>query len=628
MIGAMRQRKGGVGVWVIMGLLFVGLVGFGIGGTGAITTSSIGVVGDTQIPIPSYVSTLNQTRQQIALQIGRMPTGTEMVSEGILDAVVEDAVRATALDDLSASLGISVGDEAIRQTLLSDPSFVASDGTFNNTAYQFFLEQNGLSASQYEELIRRSSARLLIERIVQNGIEAPSVSADAIVTYALESRDVAWIELREEDLAEPVAELGPEAVREFYDNTPGLFVQPETKQITYAWLTPSRVTGIEIDEDTLRATYEEQLANRYTLPERRAIERLIFADPTQADDAKARLDAGELTFEELVVERGLTVNDIDMGIVEADAVEGDARDSIFADIEPGIFGPFQSDLGAELYNVSAVLNAQVIPFDEAVVEIREDLEGTQRSDVINNLVTELDDLLAAGATLEEVAAETPLTLAEIAFNSESEGGISAYLEFREAAQRAQEGDFPELFTLSDGGVFALRVDDVTPPGTKPFEEVEEQAQEAAQANAVREALLAEAEALTARIEAGEGLFSLGYASSAVADLRRAVPTNDFNFIAITRIFEGAAGSVFALPAGDAVQVIQVEEVNLPDLTDEGNADVTARVQAELTRNMSADILLTFADAVADDAGVQLDFNVINQVNAQALGLTAGTGFPQ
>lgn len=619
MLSTMRKRKGGVGVYIILGLLFIGLIGFGVGGTGALGVSNIGKVGKTPISINTYVASLNNLRQLYLRQAGQLPSHNELRASGVLDNVVDNAVRAAALDDMNRVMGISVGDDTVREEILQSDQFLNIDGTFNATSFDFFLDQQNLTASEFESVIRKSNARTLIEGAVSNAVEAPATLGEALVNYVLEARDVAWIELSEADLPEPIGDITDEMAQAFYNDNPDLFQSLETKKITYAWLTPEMVTDLDITEERLREEYEV-LGARYRLPERRAVERLIYNDDAAAADAKARLDAGEVSFADLVAERGLTMNDIDLGIVERDQVEADAAAVIFETSEVGVYGPVVETLGSALYNVSAVLNAQTIPFEEVEEELRAEVGAIMRGDVINNLVPELDELLVSGASLEEVSTETTLELETMDFTVASQEGIAAYDTFREIALVATDRDFPEIYTLSDGGIFALRVDEIVPAGLMAFEDVTEEAAELARAANVRSALADLADSLeNVVIEGGEPLSSLGYASSSVRDINRNVPTNDFNLETVNAIFETEEGQFTKAEVGDELFLILVEGINAPDLEDEANASIIANVTTEVSRDITNDLLLGFADAAADDAGIALDFNVIDQVNAQILG---------
>src|SRR5690606_36501056 len=134
-----------------------------------------------------------------------------------------------------------------------------------------------------------------------------------------------------------------------------------------------------------------------------------------AQSAMDRVSAGEISFDDLVVERGLALEDADMGDV-SEAQLGAAGAAVFALEEPGqVVGPLPSNVGPSLFRMNAILNAQEVPFEEARDELRAELASDTARRAIVDQLENFDDLLAGGATLEEMAAETPMELGTIAW---------------------------------------------------------------------------------------------------------------------------------------------------------------------------------------------------------------------
>ena len=92
-----------------------------------------------------------------------------------------------------------------------------------------------------------------------------------------------------------------------------------------------------LDETALRDLYESRKAE-FQQPERRMIDRLVYPDMAAAQAAKARLDQGQASFDELVAERGLTRADIDQGEV-TQAELGAAGAVVFEAPGNGVVGP-------------------------------------------------------------------------------------------------------------------------------------------------------------------------------------------------------------------------------------------------------------------------------------------------
>ena len=79
----------------------------------------------------------------------------------------------------------------------------------------------------------------------------------------------------------------------------------------------------------------------------------------------------------------------------------------------------------------------------------------------------------------------------------------------EAALAVEEGDFSELLELSDGGLFALRLDETVPPALPPLGEIEDEVAQAWRASVLRSQLAARGEALVGRLASGATLEDMG-----------------------------------------------------------------------------------------------------------------------
>jgi len=140
----------------------------------------------------------------------------------------------------------------------------------------------------------------------------------------------------------------------------------------------------------------------------------------------------------------------------------------------GIYGPIDTDLGPALFQINAIIDAQKTNFEDAKDELKAEYVSIESRKLINEMISDIDDLLAQGLTLEEIAKETDMELEKISYNNKTENGIAAYDSFRSEAMNAKIGGFPELKELSDGGVFALRLDELIQPTLRPFDTVKEQ----------------------------------------------------------------------------------------------------------------------------------------------------------
>ena len=321
-------------------LLMLGLAGFGLTDFGG-SVRTAATVGNAEITTNDFSRAYEGQINNFQRQTGQRLTPQQASAFGLERAALAQLVADAALENEAMEIGISVGDENVGAEIQQSPAFQGLSGEFDRATYELGLQQNGLSVADFEARVRSDISEGLLRSAVAGGIETPAVFVDTLFNYARETRDVTWARLTQDNLTEDLPAPTEAQLIEHHAANEAEFTQPETKSIRYAWLTPDMITGdIQVDETQLRALYDERI-DQYQQPERRLVERLIFTTDEAASAAKARLDAGEVTFEDLVTERGLSLENIDLGDATL-ADLGAAGEAIFALTEPGA----GSDAGA------------------------------------------------------------------------------------------------------------------------------------------------------------------------------------------------------------------------------------------------------------------------------------------
>ncbi|WP_439524452.1 SurA N-terminal domain-containing protein, partial [Marivita sp.] len=502
-------------IWILMGLLIIGLAGFGATSlTG--NARSVATVGEKEVTTDAYLRNLRTEINAFAAQAGRAVPMSEAQSIGLDRQVLAQLITARGLDNEASRISLSVGDAVVADQLLQVPSFQGADGGFNREAYSFALRNQGLSEAQFEEQLRDDTSRSILQSALIAGNTLPDTYIDTLLSYTGETRDFTWARLSGSDLQTGLPEPSEADLQAYYDDNIDNYTLPELRDITYAWITPEMIVDtVEVDEDALRASYDERF-DQFNLPERRLVERLIFSTQDAATEALSRLD-DDLTFESLVEERGLAMADVDMGDVTRDTL-GDAAEGVFAAETGDVVGPLPTNLGPALFRINAVLDAQSTTFEDARPDLRSELALDRARRVIDTLAQSIDDELAAGATLEEIADTTEAQLGQIDWFSGADGAIAAYDAFREAAGNLNEGDFPEVLQLGDGGVFAMRLNRIQPPAPQPIEDVIDQVRQGWDTREQTAQLMVQAEDIAASLANGASFEDLGLAPQTETDL--------------------------------------------------------------------------------------------------------------
>ncbi|MCK0119729.1 SurA N-terminal domain-containing protein [Loktanella sp. F6476L] len=598
--------------WVIVVLLLIGLLGFGAGGLSG-TIRSIGTVGDKSIPVVQYQRALNEQIRAFEAQVGTPVSFVQAQAIGLDQQVLNGVIAERTLDNEAAKLGLSVGDERVREEVLRVPGFRGLDGGFDREAYRSSLQRNGMTEAEFETSIREEAARTLLQGAIVDGVEAPQAYADTLARYIGEQRSITWATLTADDLTQPVPGPTDADIQTFYDENPDQFTAPETRAITYAWLTPDMIQDdVTVDATAVRQLYDDRIA-QYVRPERRLVERLVYLDQTEADAAIAAITAEETTFEDLVAERGLALTDVDMGDVDENDL-GAAGEAVFATNPGDIVGPFETDFGPALFRMNAVLAADETTFDEAEPELRAELAASRARRVIDDSREGINDLLAGGARLEDLADQTDLRIATIDWSTENRDDIAAYDSFRNAAATVAEGDFPDLFELEDGGIFTLRLDGITPPALRPLADVKDAAADAWQVARTQQAVLEEAEAVAAELTATAGFETVALVATSEENLTRRSFVEGTPPGFIQRVFEMETGEVITIDAGTFAAIVRLETQSVPAADDEtltADRDVFAN---SASAGIAQDIFEVFNAEIQRDTDVAINPAAVTAVH--------------
>lgn len=608
---AKKSNVGKTAMWGLMGLLFIGLGGFGaVNLSGNIRT--IGSVGDKSIDVDTYARQMQQELNTISRQAGTAINFQQAQGLGLDRAVLQRIMRDRALDHEATQMGLSVGDELLRDRILQIPAFQGVDGSFDRDGYAQSLRSAGLNEADFETNLREESSRQLLQGAVLSGVEMPAVYAQTLVAYVSQERDFTWVLFDEASLETPIQDAEEAALRAYFTANAEDFVLPASKKITFAWLNPTDIIDqVEMPEEELREEYDKR-ADQYNQSERRLTERLVFADQASADQAAAALEVGGTTFEALVLDRGLALSDIDLGDVD-EASLGAAGASVFAAEVGNVVGPAPTDLGPALFRVNAVLPAQNITFEQAEPQLRDALAADRAIRIVEAQAEDFDDRLAGGATLEQLAEQTDMVLGQIDWTAESSDSIAAYEGFRIAAATVTEGDFPKIDQLDDGGIFALRLDEALPERPATYEDVTDEVAARWRAEQIVTQLRTRAEASKADAETGTTLPEMGLSERVETKQTRsgliaATPT-DF----MSSVFEMEVGDIRIIDGTETVVLVRLDAINAADDSDQAK-QLVARLREQQNEALARGLFDIYSEDTLLRAGQNIDPRAVNAVN--------------
>ena len=290
-----------------------------------------------------------------------------------------------------------------------------------------------------------------------------------------------------------------------------------------------------------------------------------------------------------------------------------AGDAVFGAQVGDVVGPLASPLGPALFRVNAVLAAQNTSFEQAEPLIRQDLAADAARRQVDVLAEEYDDMLAGGATLEELADETDMELGTIDWFPLLTDDIAAYDGFRDAAAALTLDNFPEIVQLGDGGIVAMQLEELQAPRPAPLGDVQQNVSRNFEAEQTQARLTKQAEALLPALQTGESFASQSLDATVEENLGRQAFVQGMPPAFMTDVFDMATGDVRIVPGFGTVFVVRLDKINPLGSTDEAQQQITS-LSNEIGQLLAAEVFDVFGQDVVLRAGPQINQQALDAVH--------------
>lgn len=626
MLNALRKSASTWVAKVLIGLLVLSFAIWGVNDfVGGINRTTIATVGDTTVSAERFDRALSIEISRLQRQIQQPVSLTQATAFGIPNQVISQLVTEAALDDVSTKLNLGVSDDKLRDDIGNNPSFRGPDGQFDRTFLQQILQSNNMTESEFVSDQRAFSERRQLAESVAGGIGVPETLLKAVHAYRSEVRTIRAITLDSSDLsALPVPT--DEDLNTYFEENKSVYRAPEYRSIALIHLTLEDVMDADaVSDDDARRIYDER-ADSFSEPEKRRVEQLVFPSKEEADAGKALLEAGT-SWEALLEQRNVTAADIDLGLVaREDMIDSAIADAVFSLSATGISDVIEGRFGPVLTRVTDIQAAATQPFEEVASEIKQEIARDQAIDQIFTVRDGVEDSIAGGASLAEVAAANDLTVREVAAVSqngldESDTIISDLPLSSELLRGVYESEVDvENPPLEGDNEFVwYEVTDVTPDRDRTIDEVPDRVRADWIRDETAEALDKMASELSENLSSDIGFTSLAQA--------RAKPIQSFDEITrlsgkeglsaenIATIFESKSGAFgFFTPADPTLRfVFQLTEASVPAFFRE--EQTTQQIAQAARPALENELLTQYVSELQTNLGVSLNQPLLTQMLA-------------
>jgi len=214
------------------------------------------------------------------------PTLAEQL--GLPQQAVNDLVQEAVVVQRARAEGLEVGDEELNAQIQAVPTF-GENGRFSLARYQDFLRRRGVSASAFENDVRRELTRMKVETTVKAGIKVSDPELERAFALRREEVRAAWALVETAPLLAAAA-AADEEVAAYLKAHPAEFQLPERRRVQSVTLVPKDFRP-QIPEAEVEKYYTEHAKEFETPRQVHAAHVLVVVPQTGGSEAEDKARA-------------------------------------------------------------------------------------------------------------------------------------------------------------------------------------------------------------------------------------------------------------------------------------------------------------------------------------------------
>ena len=391
-------------------------------GAGAGDGATIATVGGKAITSTEMEQRLRNQYTQVTQQQPGLDM-TTFLSQAF-GPIVDQTIGATALEAFGKSVGLVASKKQVDGSIAAIPAFHGADGNFSQQAYLAAIAQQHLNDAQVRSDLGGDLIRRMVYLPVTGALTLPDGVIKAYAGLIVEQRfgSIGFV---------PTAATagGPAPtdadVSAFYKAHIGAYTTPERRVLRYALIGRDQVAMTAIPtEAEVRKVYDTT-PDKYAARETRDISQVVLPNEAAAKAFKAAV-AGGKSFADAAKAAGFSATDTAIGDKSQTQFAAQTSPAVaaaaFALPQGGVTDPVKSDFGWHVVQVGKITKIAATPYETARPQIAGDLAKTKQDAALGALLSKVQDALANGQGLADVAKAN--NLATIDTPALTAGGIA------------------------------------------------------------------------------------------------------------------------------------------------------------------------------------------------------------
>jgi peptidyl-prolyl cis-trans isomerase D len=610
----------------VVGFLIISFAIWGIGdifrgfGRGTVAT-----IGHTEITADRFRQLYNERLQQLGRQLNRPISSDQARALGLDQQLLGQLIAEAALDERARDLRLGISDAEVARRITEEEAFRGASGQFDRARFEQLIRQAGYNEQTFVQEQRRNALRRQLAFSLSGDIKPPKVASDAMAHYQNEQRTIDYVVL-DRAQAGTIPPPSEDVLTKYFDDHKVLFRAPEFRKATILSIQPEDIArGIEVSADDIK-TYYERNAARFSTPEKRQIQQIVFPNRDEAHKAAERL-AGGLSFDDLAKERGLSPKDIDLGLVaKSDLADRKVADAAFSLQARQTSAAIDGVFGGTIVHVTKIEPGYSRSLSEVEPEIKHILALDRAKADIRKIRDKVDEEIGGGARLDEVGKKLNLPVRAIEAIDRSGRGpdgqpinLPKGVDLLTGIFSTEIGIENDTLQTPDGGLVWYDLVAITPSRERTLDEVKDQVIARWRDDETIARLTAKAEDMIQKMKGGASLAEVAAASklkvATAKDIKRGDNPDALSAATVAAVFRTGKGEPAVAEGKEPTQRILfvVTDIKVPAL-DASSADAK-RLTDALRNALSEDLLNQYLARLQSDLGASVNQSAL----AQAIG---------
>ncbi|WP_265021727.1 peptidylprolyl isomerase [Wolbachia endosymbiont (group A) of Icerya purchasi] len=387
----------------------------------------------------------------------------------LLNALIEQKL----LFNLTSELGLTVGEESIKNHIKNTKYFQNDKGEFDKNKFYETLNDLHMTEKEYiAKLEKVLPAMMFMTSLFKDNY--PVTFGEKIDEQIYKSRyqtRVVDIVKITEDAVTNIPEPDDQALLDLYERNKSHFYYPEYRTAQYISL------GQKYFEDQIKISDEEVdgIIEQQELKDQRDIFNAIFSTKEEAETARRAFEKGKTSFEQIVEEFGKAkLEETRVNNITKDFLPENVREKVFALKVGEVSEVLASSFG---WHIVKVESAHQIS-DEDLVDLKKDIKSVltnQKSfERVNDFINQVNYKIYNGSEIEEILSEYNLpiqTIGPVDASGKDQSGNNVgdsgdLISFVFSREKDQKGYFKGI----GDAVVSVKIVDIVPPKLQSFEE--------------------------------------------------------------------------------------------------------------------------------------------------------------